>query len=859
MVILFSSKHFQANKKIISAIEALKRQGVSPQDFRKRIAEQEKNVLADENNYYKKKVKNFVKGDLKPNALKFVKKNKELAVVYEQYQEALRKQHLYDFSDMIIAVVDALEQSEAFHATLLEQYQYILVDEHQDTNDGQNRLLELLSEVPTGDAPNLFTVGDDKQAIYRFQGASVENFLHFSQRFPQMQVIHLSDNYRSTQEILDTAHTLISAEEREQKHTELTARGDVSHASIDVHAFANRTQELAFIAHDIKKKITNGTSPQDIAIMYRQNDHLGDIKAALERESVPYTISSRQNLLEDPVMRKLFFLLHAIANPMDSASMGRALLIDFLGLDIRDVVLLFEMSRYGKMERSLFHLITTKQLDHVKGLVNKKRIVEVGALFRAQKSAGENMPFLMFFEAIVRESGFLKHLMARKNHLTHVRQLETLMQEIRIQMETKPQYRLRDFLAYIDTLMAYNLTINVPGSGMEHGVQLMTAHGAKGLEFEHVYITNAIHKVWDHKTIQRIFHLPINEDVGDINDERRLFYVALTRAKQDVTITYAKTDDKGKERLPTLFIDELATAHVHHHDHTTQHHDVAQQFRPRTPVLPHILDNEYIREKFLTTPLSVSALNNYMRSPVLYFFRNLVRLPQAQTKSLLFGNLIHHTLEKYFNIVKEQKKIAPVKELHACFERALEKEFLLAEYYDEIHTYGHNLLEDYWQEYHKQFALNILTEKKIQAIPFVLDDGREILLTGIIDKMELLDDGGVRVVDYKTGKPWSKKNKEDRQQLERQIVFYKLLLDHYEQSDGTKYVMREGVLDFVEKNDRGEYERKVFDVSDEQVKTLRKEINAFAKDVLDGTFLQRDVVRTRDIAHYLDLLDILKK
>ncbi|MEN8252596.1 MAG: UvrD-helicase domain-containing protein, partial [Patescibacteria group bacterium] len=171
---------FHYIRDILSAIDDLKREGVSPSDFVVKIKLQEEGILVDPDSYYKRNTKKNKKGDLKPDALKHVVKNRELQKVYELYQEKLKEKKLYDFTDMIMQFVEVAENNEELGSILREQYRYLLVDEHQDTNEGQNRIIDVIaSSKHLGSDPNLFTVGDDKQAIYRFQGANVESFMNF--------------------------------------------------------------------------------------------------------------------------------------------------------------------------------------------------------------------------------------------------------------------------------------------------------------------------------------------------------------------------------------------------------------------------------------------------------------------------------------------------------------------------------------------------------------------------------------------------------------------------------------------------------------------------------------------------------
>jgi DNA helicase-2/ATP-dependent DNA helicase PcrA len=385
----------------------------------------------------------------------------------------------------------------------------------------------------------------------------------------------------------------------------------------------------------------------------------------------------------------------------------------------------------------------------------------------------------------------------------------------------------------------------------------MTAHGSKGLEFEHVYITNVVNGLWGGKRKNQKFVLPIQTVQGDMEDERRLFYVAMTRAKQSLTISYADYDLGGREKLPSLFVEDLTARFVDIEQKTDETMKVF--FAPRLRSLTSLVSLDYIREKFLTTPLSATALNNYFNAPILYYFRNLVRLPSVQNKTMLYGSILHRALEQFFAKSHDEGSLLQKDVLLEEFDKALRTMHVPGGHYDSIKKRGSEALNGYYDFYKNEFNINVEVEKKIRAIPFDLDDGEQILLTGAIDKIEFLDDGTVSVVDYKTGKPWSKKTKDEKDALRRQIVFYKLLLDTY--NDG-QYKMSQGTLDFIEPHpDTHEYEKETVPVTDTDVIELKKEINIFAKDILSGDFLDVDIEQKwgdQSLSEYVKLLQILK-
>jgi RecB family exonuclease len=222
--------------------------------------------------------------------------------------------------------------------------------------------------------------------------------------------------------------------------------------------------------------------------------------------------------------------------------------------------------------------------------------------------------------------------------------------------------------------------------------------------------------------------------------------------------------------------------------------------------------------------------------------------------------VLHGALEKFFLRSNEKGELLERDVLIEAFNTTLYAMQVPAEYYDSIQRRGLEALVGYYDKYKDSFSVDVVVEKKIKAVPFELDDGEQILLTGAIDKMEMRDDRAVSVIDYKTGKPWSRLTKDKRESLKRQVVFYKLLLSSY--NDG-QYNMTEGTLDFIEPHpETHEFEREVVSVCDEDVRQLRKEINTFAKDILSGNFLDQDIKQKygdKSLDEYIKLLNILKK
>jgi len=339
-----------------------------------------------------------------------------------------------------------------------------------------------------------------------------------------------------------------------------------------------------------------------------------------------------------------------------------------------------------------------------------------------------------------------------------------------------------------------------------------------------------------------------------------LLFVALTRAKHNIYISYPRIDYQNKEQRLLSFlreqkgIQEIPTGEFEKTVSVPVTHFVAESQQVELS----LLDPEYIRKRFLTRGLSVSALNNFIASPVLYFFRNLVLLPEAMSDVLEFGNCIHKVLEEYFKQAQQEKSVGNKEALFDTYTRVLEEIPRWSKYKEQ----ATETLSEYYEYYRESMSIPLEIEYGVFGLEFPLQKREEtILLSGRIDKIEKREDGSLVVVDYKTGKSFSEKkgkNKEDTQikkdAITRQAVFYALLLEHYR---GGIYKTRTVVFDFVQKNKKGEFERYEVVVTDEQLDNLKQEIEQMAESVLSGSFIS-DLYNTDDLDDsYKELFEIL--
>lgn len=860
------SSDFHYTRDIIGAIDDLKSNAVTVKDFEKSIVFLETRILEDEgeNAFYKVNRGVNKKGDIKKTLLTRIKKQeerqKDLTTVYEMYQEKLDELGLYDFSDMILSVVTEAEKNHEFRTSLQDKYEYILVDEHQDTNDAQSKLIEILAGEETREHnPNIFTVGDEKQAIYRFQGASLDNFLKFKNKYNDIVQINLEENYRSSQRILDSAHALLPGE------ISLKAKNNAyanEKSKINLTEFSDYKSELVYIAEEIKAKIESGINPNEIAIFYKENKSLFEVRNILEKFSIPFKISSKENILDNVEIKKMILLLKAINNPLDDEILAKVLFINFLQFDVIDILKILEkLNHRGKgaiKNKSIFKIISSEDILAKLEISEPKKFIKFAFRLKSLKKLEFELNFISFFEEFSRKSGFLNHIFSLKDNVSAIKRYEKIFDEIKNQFFTEKEYNLNNFITYIDILDKYQLTINIGGDDLIDGVNLMTAHGSKGLEFEYVYIINFIDSIWGGKRRRgEKFNLPINKIKGDVDDERRLFYVALTRGKRQVNISYSNFDFDGREKIKSRFLEEIDnsffTFKIIESEELVK--KSKKYFGEKTEKVLSFFDKKYIKKLFLENSFSVSALNNYYQSPIKYFFKNLIKLPTGQVKSLIFGNVVHDSLDLFFDKSVKNGGILTKENFLELYHESLDKFFILEKDFAEIEAHGEDILDKYYEKYRNEMHLNVETEKKAVA-EIELKGGEKIVLFGIIDKIETMECGGLRVVDYKTGKTYDEKTKDQKKDLDRQLVFYKLLIDKYL----GKEVVKECMLDFLEKNKKtGEYVRRIKKISSEEVAELENDIKIFAVDIMSGEFLNRKYKRNKDNEEFWELWNILKK
>lgn len=737
------------------------------------------------------------------NNLAAARKFREFVGIFGRYQDMLRTSGRYDYDDMILFVLRALQQEEWLLSGLQERFQYILVDEAQDTNGAQWAVVNALTTNPAvPNDPNVFIVGDDDQAIYRFQGANLQNMLSFHQRFPQAPVIALTVSYRSTQQILSAAQSLIERNEERLigripgLEKQLTAHAKEQGEPPVLLRAPSDVAEPWLIADLVEERIARGIAPQEIAVITQTNAELFPLYDVLTHRGLPVLLQGKADLLSQPVVRDAYAVLKAAAAPENDALLLTALGTEALGCRHADVARLSFAAREERrsaldlladLEESDLPLLSRDALiaarDRLLQLVHSAKarttLETVEQALRLVIGAGQKIDPLPLAAA---ESYF---------HFAKERCLRTPTLSL--------QGFLKDLAFYADPEYGQvSLTFSLPHLVRE-GVQLMTAHQSKGLEFHTVILTNFRDGHWDNR--RKPGGVAIPEDLlfgWDVDrkqfekgqDERRVAFVAMTRAKRELVFSCPlgiSVGEKYKPVSPSAFFAQAGQ--LPEREAALANPEQASLL---LSVAPRNLDEElraYLRQRLEHFALSATSLSRFLRDPQEFLAVDLLgqpeQLSEASMRSLGFGNAVHWALREWGTAVRQGEACGEQRFLEAFRWHLENKNILTDQQRSDLLALGNTALPAYFAKRLEGARPHLYAvEREYKAH---LGD---IPIKGKIDRIDQLSptSGDVLVIDYKTGSP--KTERDIRGGLEpgevstsdegdkfRQIVFYALLLE----------------------------------------------------------------------------------
>jgi DNA helicase-2/ATP-dependent DNA helicase PcrA len=740
---------------------------------------------------------------------------KEIARAYKASEELLNEKKYFSFGSLITWTVALLRKDGAIRERFQQRYKHILVDEFQDTNIAQLELLQLLSPEPR----NIVVVGDNDQAIYRFRGASFGSFKLFLERFAGWKTgqdstpyrVTLTENYRSTPNILRVATQVIAQNEVSSDFpNKVLSPTHPEGERIRVVELATEDEEALWVSNELERLHRAGNPWRDFGVLYRQHAHRDRLVEELSRRKIPFVIT-RLSILEHPLVRDVLAYLRLIAKPYDDIACARVLAAPAWHLEPVDLVRLAERTR-KKRGTSLYDALQSPQseLPFNPSAATLSELLEFASAQRKilkRHTAREILGALIEWLEIPQ--------LASSRDRRYVTQLAQFLKDWEPKSDTRS---LPEFLEYLDYFEQAGGVIcldeDVPGDA----VQLMTVHGAKGLEFPHVFLLRVNHGAFPPRERFPLFEFPVKlmkEELPagqfHIQEERRLFYVALTRAERKLTIT-TLTEKKGK--VPTFIEDILMEPSVKRRDVL----QIAPKVRPRdetastanganggASLFPSLSQRPRIFSKIADwaetfhppspepLKLSASAVDNYRKCPQQFLFSRMWSLKEGPQATLTYGSVMHTTIKRIVDQLRKGVRL-PFDEVARIFETewtsaGFEDDYQEGEYkkdgIEQLRAFHTALLEN---------PPEILEQEKAFELPLE----NNVIINGRIDQINSLGRNDVEIVDYKTGK--SRKEADARRDLQLSIyaIAAKEILElnpvrlvfHYLQNNQTQVTTR---------------------------------------------------------------------
>lgn len=768
-------------------------------------------------------------------------KRRELAHIYETYQNIKIKEGVFDYGDLIYYALELFRKRPNILNQYRKQFKYILVDEFQDTNIAQYNLVKLLAPPDTN--PKLTVVGDDSQAIYKFRGASVSNILAYMKDYPTAKNISLLTNYRSSQPILDAAYRLIKFNDPDTLEAQLGISKKLvagreedekgaSKKRIDLFITNRVEEESEYVVNQIKK-LAKHREYSDFAILVRANNHADAFTNALTRNGIPFHFHGPGSLYKQPEVKDLIAYLNILANPEDSVSFYRVLSMRIFDLNAQDVAYLIAFSK-----KTATTLLRTVEI--ITFLLENTVTTPESEIYR------KHMPFLredtktklkklfVHFQKAIKDVRRLSAGQLLYNFLEDTGYLLKLGQ-ITNEREERSTLLISKFF---DKLKAYESThedssvhavADYIALSMELGespatadldepefnaVNILTVHGSKGLEFPVVFLVNLSVDRFPTRARREVIPIPtelIKEILpqGDyhLEEERRLFYVAMTRAKDMLFLTTARYYGEGKrikkvspfvyESLGETMVDKQLNIKVEEKQQLS-----IFDFKP-VPEVP-------LKKQPLTKSMFVSytQLDTFERCALRYKYQFVLKLPSAPNAAASFGSSVHNALQVFYQMYKADQNIG-LSELLEQYNSA----WIPLGYASQAHERrmmkeGKEMLTKFFNEYHTP-NIAILDVEKL----FKLKITEKVYVTGKIDRVDQHEDGSIEIIDYKTGKKPSEKDLKDNIQLATYLMaaaeknlYNKAAADvtltfHYLQ-DSTKISMKKTREDVIKTKER---------------------------------------------------------
>lgn len=869
-----SGNRYSSKEQLLELFTRMKRENLNKDDFEKEIDEYFKmidlSIPGDE--LYSKfkyainsKSKDKKVGDYKDKPLKELQENMEKLLagveIVEKYSDDISDHNYFDFDDMILWTIEKLEEDDAFQRSVSEGIKYLFVDEFQDTSVIQNKLVDLL--VKGKKNPNIFVVGDDDQSIYRFQGVSADNIQIFDKKYKPTKIV-LEENYRSSQAIIDASRQLISHNPREEKV--LVAAGDNKNYDYQLpilKSYSNAKEEMYGVLSEIEELIQSGVSPKEIGVIYGRNSYGEEFAKILRDNGIFVQMKENQDLFKEPIFKKIVAILKYLCQPSrDIRALRNIVYFDFFEVEFSEIAKIRNLKKDEKIT-----IPSIAEIDKKLETIRKK------------VSRSENYLSPMYvLSDILKTLGIDEYIMKSKEKYHLVSVLNELYKLMSTECLLHPKLTVKGFLNQLSSLqeMKVSLPIEEISGSPSNCVQLMTAHGSKGLEFEHVFMmkcndgkNNGKWPGGENNSGRFSYPPSLNgkvENESQLKEEenRRLFYVAMTRAKKVLHLSYS--DDSAKTHYINEFEDFIDEVGV-----TESFEDCQPVEKVIIPKLSEDVLNEILGE----LSLSVSTLNAFLKCPLSFYFNKGLKLPSETNEAMVFGSIIHEVLEKIYISMDDSQSSELTAKTVLSLEGALElfetifeeKSYQLSS--DRIkkdaYARGINIIENLYKKpgYLKDGVIAV--EQHIKGIKLgdLLDTTvdlsavSDVEINGKIDKIEC-EEGIIRLIDYKTGKAGNAKDKlvppSEKEphggDYWRQAVFYYILFTNAGVDISGKEILVKYVFVEDSNNEDGFSETEDIRITPKEVDIVLDQIKESITKIKQGDFNSGCGVLKKDRDNY---------
>ena len=871
----------------------MKSEDWSAKDIQKAIDEYIADLPNRDKFVYKKKYKDKKPWDFTAKYFAELEKMKMVsawAELFDEYKKILEKNNSFDYQDMILWVIKAFQENEWILARYQEKFQYILVDEFQDTNGSQNEIVSLLSDF--WEDPNIFVVWDDDQSIFKFQGANVKNILEFYEKYENsIAKIILEKNYRSSQEILDIAKSSIEFNQERISNKIWIEKNFYAENekvknlkwNVKIVEYFNDIHEEIWIVRKIEELQKKWEKLSEIAVIYRKHSQVENIKKILEAKKIPLNIKQKINILDEIFIKNIIKILDYIywefKNPYSKEDLLFEILhFDFFWIKISEIAKISlqinenkKKWEWKKFFRDFFDeefflenekkFLEWKEnfswseeiiLEQEKKFLEKKKFFELWKKILQAIENVSNKPLLQQIEFIISEFWILEKVMKSEEKSYLMRLLTSFFNFIKEENQKNPLIWIWEILENLKKMQKYWVQLPISKINFsQNWVIFTTAHSSKWLEFKYVFLIWLEDKKWEKaRKMTTNFFLPdtltMSNEWSEEEELRRLFFVAITRAKEFLQISFSWKWLDEKEKIPSKFLAEVI------------------QQNPNLEIKKEVLDEEIVQnyyslifqainsnfwviekdeiDKVLENfSLSVSSLNTYLRCPVQFYFEKILKVPSSENSQMAFWNAVHYALEYYLKNWKSNWKFWDFAVLKNFFEKwmFIKKNVFTKDEYKKLLEYWEKVLKDFFEI--KKFDLKSSAEKNIFTNLW------DIKITWKIDRIDFSEDWDVSVVDYKTWKFKKQKFESAKEDFEiwnfekdaikkiwwdywRQAVFYKILFDKDVYS---KFNVKKISFEYVEDTENPE---KILEIWVDDVEKVEKQTKEVWKKIKNHEF-----------------------